>query len=138
MYVTPVAKSGVLTEKEWQSPDLAPLPPNEVSVRKKHKPVRKWSYNAGTVSILERAELQCPIEDAFRRFEEIAYLHEREIQLDPSCTPEVSTIFSTRLDPVLQALRSGNKIQAIKLYREATGVSLKDAKDAVEAMELSR
>ncbi len=32
-------------------------------------------------------------------------------------------------------LRGGNKIQAIKLFREATGVGLKEAKDAVEAIE---
>jgi len=41
-------------------------------------------------------------------------------------------------DP-LQAVRDevarGNKIEAIRLYREATGVGLKEAKDAVEAME---
>jgi large subunit ribosomal protein L7/L12 len=29
---------------------------------------------------------------------------------------------------------SGNKIQAIKVYREHTGVGLKEAKDAVEAL----
>jgi ribosomal protein L7/L12 len=32
------------------------------------------------------------------------------------------------------ALRRGKKIQAIKIYREATGVGLKQAKDAVDAM----
>ncbi|MGE0708011.1 MAG: ribosomal protein L7/L12 [Planctomycetota bacterium] len=32
-------------------------------------------------------------------------------------------------------LRAGKKIQAIKLYRELYGVGLKEAKDAVEAME---
>lgn len=32
-------------------------------------------------------------------------------------------------------LRDGQKIQAIKRYRELTGSSLKDAKDAVDAME---
>jgi ribosomal protein L7/L12 len=36
---------------------------------------------------------------------------------------------------VEQALRNGNKIEAIKLFREATGVGLKEAKEAVEAME---
>ena len=30
---------------------------------------------------------------------------------------------------------SGQKISAIKLYREATGAGLKEAKDAVEVME---
>ena len=35
---------------------------------------------------------------------------------------------------VLQAIQSGNKIEAIKLLREQTGLGLKEAKDAVEAM----
>jgi len=37
------------------------------------------------------------------------------------------------LAPELQAaLRSGNKIEAIKIYRELTGVGLAEAKEAVE------
>lgn len=39
------------------------------------------------------------------------------------------------LDAVADLLRAGQKIEAIKRYRELTGVGLKDAKDAVEAME---
>ncbi|HTK09361.1 MAG TPA: ribosomal protein L7/L12 [Ktedonobacteraceae bacterium] len=35
---------------------------------------------------------------------------------------------------VREALLSGNKIKAIKLYRELYGVGLKEAKDAVDAM----
>ncbi|WP_433607397.1 ribosomal protein L7/L12 [Dactylosporangium sp. CA-139114] len=35
---------------------------------------------------------------------------------------------------VLQELQQGRKIQAIKAYREATGVGLKEAKDDVEAI----
>jgi hypothetical protein len=34
---------------------------------------------------------------------------------------------------VLEALRRGNKIEAIKRLREQTGLGLKEAKDAVEA-----
>lgn len=34
-----------------------------------------------------------------------------------------------------EALRRGNKIEAIRLVREATGLGLKEAKDAVEARE---
>lgn len=37
--------------------------------------------------------------------------------------------------PILQELRSGNKIGAIKLYREQTGVGLKEAKDVIDAVE---
>jgi ribosomal protein L7/L12 len=36
---------------------------------------------------------------------------------------------------IREALMSGNKILAIKLYREHYGVGLKEAKDAVDAME---
>lgn len=42
---------------------------------------------------------------------------------------------SDSIDPVLRTLASGNKIALIKLYREQTGVGLKEAKDAVEAMQ---
>jgi ribosomal protein L7/L12 len=39
------------------------------------------------------------------------------------------------LTRVTALLAAGQKIEAIKLYREATGVDLKAAKDAVEALE---
>lgn len=38
-------------------------------------------------------------------------------------------------DPVHEALRRGSKIEAIRLYRDRMGVGLKEAKDAVEAIE---
>ncbi|MCX4576369.1 ribosomal protein L7/L12 [Streptomyces sp. NBC_01571] len=39
------------------------------------------------------------------------------------------------LEQVVALVRDGRKIQAIKAYREFTGVGLKEAKDAVERME---
>lgn len=36
---------------------------------------------------------------------------------------------------VVAALRAGNKIEAIKLYRDATRSGLKEAKDACDALE---
>jgi ribosomal protein L7/L12 len=42
---------------------------------------------------------------------------------------------SDQLDLVRKALLAGNKIEAIKLYREQTGAGLAEAKTAVEAME---
>jgi ribosomal protein L7/L12 len=42
---------------------------------------------------------------------------------------------ATRLAEVVQLLRAGQKIEAIKLYRQISDVGLKEAKDAVEAME---
>jgi ribosomal protein L7/L12 len=38
-------------------------------------------------------------------------------------------------DVIVTLIQSGKKIQAIKAYRQATGVGLKDAKDAVEKIE---
>jgi ribosomal protein L7/L12 len=45
--------------------------------------------------------------------------------------------YPTSPDPLMSpqiqaALRSGNKIEAIKLYREMTGVGLAEAKDAID------
>lgn len=47
----------------------------------------------------------------------------------------MSGIDGTRRREIEQLLAQRRKIEAIKLYREATGVGLKDAKDAVEALE---
>jgi ribosomal protein L7/L12 len=39
-------------------------------------------------------------------------------------------------DRVRNLALEGKKIEAIKLYREMTGLGLKEAKDAVEGMEV--
>ncbi len=39
---------------------------------------------------------------------------------------------------VMAALQTGNKIEAIKLLREQTGLGLKEAKDAVEGIEVRK
>jgi hypothetical protein len=44
-------------------------------------------------------------------------------------------ISSNALAQVQAAVFNGEKIAAIKIYREDTGASLKDAKDAVEKLE---
>jgi ribosomal protein L7/L12 len=43
---------------------------------------------------------------------------------DPALTPQIQ-----------DALRRGNKIEAIKIYRELTGVGLAEAKQAIERAE---
>ena len=48
---------------------------------------------------------------------------------------DVPASVSAAEDPRLaQLIASGNKIAAVKLYRELTGVGLKEANDAVEGM----
>lgn len=41
-------------------------------------------------------------------------------------------------DEVVAAVDSGNKIKAIKLLREETGVGLKEAKDVIDALAAER
>ena len=47
--------------------------------------------------------------------------------------------FAAGRDPVearaLELLRAGRKIEAVKVYREATGIGLAEAKDAVDRIE---
>lgn len=50
--------------------------------------------------------------------------------------PELRTD-TVNLDRVQQEIAAGRLINAIKLYREATGVGLKEAKEAVERMQAS-
>jgi ribosomal protein L7/L12 len=40
------------------------------------------------------------------------------------------------VERIRTAIFAGRKIEAIKLYREAVGVGLKDAKDYIEALEV--
>ncbi|RPI92711.1 MAG: hypothetical protein EHM40_12200 [Chloroflexi bacterium] len=48
---------------------------------------------------------------------------------DPGSDPALSSQFQ-------DALRRGNKIEAIKIYRESTGVGLAEAKRAVDEIEV--
>jgi hypothetical protein len=45
---------------------------------------------------------------------------------------------AARIKEVVELAHAGNKIEAIKLYREITGMGLKESKDAVEAIEAGR
>jgi len=40
------------------------------------------------------------------------------------------------LPGIMDLLRRGNKIEAIKVYREQTGVGLKEAKDYIESLDV--
>lgn len=42
---------------------------------------------------------------------------------------------SRNFDDIRNLYRSGNKIEAIKLFRQLTGAGLKDAKDQVESIK---
>jgi ribosomal protein L7/L12 len=66
----------------------------------------------------------------------VAYLFQ-ELGLEEKYQAELAhlTRQSGMDDDVIALLRNNQKIKAIKLYREKTGVGLATAKDAVERME---
>ena len=53
----------------------------------------------------------------------------RRLGIDFDTDPSADPIMSPQIQA---ALRSGNKIEAIKIYRELTGVGLAEAKDAID------
>lgn len=57
------------------------------------------------------------------------------IELKANITVDIKTLTAEVREAALAALRQGNKIEAIKLIREATGCDLKTAKDLSEALE---
>ncbi|MBX7195992.1 MAG: ribosomal protein L7/L12 [Sandaracinaceae bacterium] len=52
--------------------------------------------------------------------------------LEPGGKPAAA---SKSASAVVAALRAGNKIEAIRLYREQTGLGLRESKDAVDKLE---
>ncbi|MBI3099817.1 MAG: ribosomal protein L7/L12 [Planctomycetes bacterium] len=53
----------------------------------------------------------------------------------PGASPAACPLTEEGRAAVLDLIRQNRKIEAIKAYREKTGSGLKEAKDAVEAME---
>jgi hypothetical protein len=53
-------------------------------------------------------------------------LKQANIKFDP---------FAQVSDDIVEALRANRKIEAIKLYRQATGVGLKEAKEFIEEVQ---
>lgn len=83
--------------------------------------------NAVRINLLERRieELQRPL------------FTESVARSSPPVEPSVASHPADALadSQVLDAVRRGNKIVAIKRYRELTGLGLKEAKDAVDELE---
>jgi ribosomal protein L7/L12 len=61
----------------------------------------------------------------------LKFLYQR-LGIDYVTDPNTNPINSPQIQA---ALRSGNKIEAIKIYREVTGVGLSEAKDVIDKAE---
>jgi ribosomal protein L7/L12 len=57
-----------------------------------------------------------------------------QIEAGGSLVLAQKTTKATGSEGITSALQQGNKLEAIRLYREQKGVELKEAKDAIEAM----
>lgn len=68
------------------------------------------------------SELEDKLQFLYRRLN-IDYI---DPNADPALAPQIQ-----------EALKRGNKIEAIKIYRELTGVGLAEAKQAIERVEQS-
>ncbi len=68
-----------------------------------------------------------------------AHQHRQSMRAPPpAAKPLAGPVFSSGLPPlVVDALQRGEKIQAIRLMREITGVGLKAAKDTIDASPLA-
>ena len=75
----------------------------------------RFNALAGRIAALSRLEAKVDL-----------LLKNANIKYDPAASVS---------DDVIEALRRGAKIEAIKRYREQTGAGLKEAKDFVEALQ---
>lgn len=118
--------------------------PNAV-MEKKEKPVYDRP-DAGIRDLVRDGEIERAVEvyrvfagvDEYTARDAIREI-ERELRLgDDSSQPQGQHKMNVADEVHIRDLvRQGNKIEAIKAYRELTGLGLKEAKDAVDAMERS-
>lgn len=62
------------------------------------------------------------------------YVEQMKARHPADFAPMASGPGDDEMDQILDALRQGRKIQAIKLYKENSGASLKDAKEFIERL----
>ena len=100
---------------------------NEVRAGNKVRAIKLYS-EAYNTSLEEAKEM---VEKAFVNVEVVEESKAEEPK-KVDLTPDAA---KTRLGIILHQLQTGNKILAIKTFREEFGTGLREAKDAVEAME---
>jgi ATP-dependent Clp protease ATP-binding subunit ClpC len=137
MMVTRIAFRTAFQDKEWVPPILNPPPPAETSAAIRQLPVRELNYQTDTLEIMKRVTMKMPLHEYWTRQREIALeqllLFETIDDLDLDAF--LTTRFVERWDDVLDLARRGEKIAAIKLYRDRTGTGLLEAKNYVDSLE---
>jgi ribosomal protein L7/L12 len=138
LHVESIAERSALTAVEWTPPALDPPNPQVAENLSKQALVRRVDATIERVMIHAlQASAEVAYEAYWPQFEDIALqqllFYERQSQY--SRENQYRPVLQDRFSEVRAELKKGNKIQAIKLFRQLTGAGLKEAKDAVEAME---
>ncbi len=116
--------------------------PYQIDIPERLKSIRKLAVAGDKIEAIKllRGTYVIGLTDA----EELVEAMQRGEQVDVShlevLTPTL--VQSTTLDPstmrrLMELVNSGDKIGAVKLFRETTGVGLKDADEAIDAMEVT-
>jgi ATP-dependent Clp protease ATP-binding subunit ClpC len=137
MLATRIAFRPTIRDKDWVAPTLAPPAPGVADQARRMQPTREVLANEGILQIFaKRTVLKIPLADYWKRFDEIALAHlllfETRDDLDRDLT--MDSVFTDEWDDVTELVRQGLTVEAIKRYRERTGVGLKEAKDYVDAL----
>jgi len=137
MFARRIAFRATLKDKDWVAPTLAPPQPGDADHARRLQPTREIQYNEGIVHVFaKRSTLKIPLADYWKRFDEIALAHLLlfETRDDLDRDDLMDAVFEDEWDDVTELVRQGQFIEAIKRYRERTGVGLKEAKDYVDAL----
>jgi ribosomal protein L7/L12 len=114
-----------------QAPIVAPARPLDSGVwREEMESLLRQGYKIKAIK-LYREQTGVGLQEAKRAVEQI----EEGLRLDTMPPPTPLPVMGDPGEAVRSLILAGQKIQAIKLYREQTGVGLREAKDAVDAME---
>ena len=137
LLVTRIAFRATMREKDWLAPTLVPPVPGAADHARRQQPAREVFANEGIVSVFaKRSTLKIPLRDYWARHDEIALEHLLlfETRDDLDRDGYLTAVFQDEWDDVTELVRQGLLIEAIKRYRERTGVGLKEAKDYVDAL----
>jgi ATP-dependent Clp protease ATP-binding subunit ClpC len=137
LHVALVARRTAITSEEWAPPRLDPPSPATYEALAKRRPVREHDARAEAVAVPGGARVRVPAGEYWIRVEDVALEHLLHLEQRPAAERDAQLrplLAGDELAGVRSELRKGNLIAAIKVYRDARGVSLAEAKRAVEAM----
>lgn len=135
LFVHRVGLRTTFDDVHW--PTLDPDPPAELEGRSKLPPARIHIYEGGCTDVASQVTLDLPPAEYWRRHAEVVVailLLCEEGKLDREASLRGRVPSGDDEEEIVSLIRSGNKIEAIKRYRDLTGVGLKESKDAVETI----